>query len=257
MVQVFTRDQAQAYVADLYRRVAERWEERVMQSEFMTHLCDGSLPLSVFRLFFRNFGTFTIEINTMVAASYQRYLHFFRQYPDLMEALGEKIADEFIHPRPPGHVLLVLQTARALDIDPQEIYTAPYLPEFRCRLDFARAVLYEGTPAEWFALSSNEEMIGHWAGACYTALTTHYGLTPEQVVYFSKHHEADLEEHDEGVMGHGQFNRLVLQRLLESGQAWERPTYGIEYCAMTFVDLFGVSLRGIMDVARRQRLVPD
>jgi hypothetical protein len=53
-------------------------------------------------------------------------------------------------------------------------------------------------------------------------------------------------------MGHGSFNRLVLQRLLEAGMADERHTYGVEYCAMTSVDLHGVMQRAAMEEAERQ-----
>ena len=54
-----------------------------------------------------------------------------------------------------------------------------------------------------------------------------------------------------GVMGHASFNRMALQRLLETGMADERPTYGLEYCAMTSVDLHGVMLRSAMAEAER------
>jgi len=60
-----------------------------------------------------------------------------------------------------------------------------------------------------------------------------------------------LGEHEEGVMGHASFNRTALQRLLESGMADERPTYGLEYCARTSVDLHGVMLRAAMEDAQR------
>lgn len=50
-------------------------------------------------------------------------------------------------------------------------------------------------------------------------------------------------------MGHGSFNRPALQKLLESGLAIERSTYGVEYCAMTSVDLHGVMPRAGMDAA--------
>jgi hypothetical protein len=60
-----------------------------------------------------------------------------------------------------------------------------------------------------------------------------------------------LAEHEEGVMGHASFNRMALQRLLEKGMADERPTYGLEYCAMTSVDLHGVMLRAAMEAAER------
>jgi pyrroloquinoline quinone (PQQ) biosynthesis protein C len=247
--------QAQAYVDELYRKAAQRWQERVREGEFMQRFAAGTLPREVLALFFKNWGAYTIEINTIVACAYHKFLHFFKQHPDLMAAMGEKIADEFMHPKPPGHVLIMMQTAEALGVTREEVCSQPIMAEFRGKLDFARAVLYEGTAAEWFALGAGEEMIGYWSGECFEILTSKYGFTPEQAIYFSKHHEADLEEHDEGVMGHGQFNRTTLQRLLESGQAWERPTYGMEYCALTFIDLHGLLMRSTLEAARRGQLV--
>jgi hypothetical protein len=117
------------------------------------------------------------------------------------------------------------------------------LPGARAILDFKRALLWEGTVAEWWFSMLTEEAIGHWARAWFKALTTHYGFTREQAVYFSTHEEADLKEHDDGVMGHGSFNRLVMQRILEDGYADTRAGYTLEYCALASVDLYGIMHR--------------
>lgn len=47
-------------------------------------------------------------------------------------------------------------------------------------------------------------------------------------VYFSTHEEANLKEHADGVMGHGSFRRLVLQRLLEDEMVYVRPGLRID-----------------------------
>jgi pyrroloquinoline quinone (PQQ) biosynthesis protein C len=242
---------AKAVVDELYRKVAERWEVKVNRTPFMMRLVEGKLPLGVLRLFFRNWGAYTIEINTVAACTYHRHLTFFKANRDLMAPLGEKIADEFIHPKPPGHFLVMLETAKAFGLTEEEVFSQPILSEFRAKIDFMRSILYEGTAAEWYGCVTTEEQIGHWSGVCCEALTKHYGLTREQAIYFATHYEADLEEHEEGVMGHGTFNRLALQRLLETGMADERPTYGVEYCAMTSVDLHGVMLRAALEEAER------
>jgi hypothetical protein len=39
----------------------------------------------------------------------------------------------------------------------------------------------------------------------------------------------------------------MLQRLLETGQGWERRNYGIEYCALTFADLHCQMMRAVLD----------
>src|SRR5215207_10020927 len=93
---------ARARVDALYDRVHARWERRVNQSEFMTLLNRGELPLDVVRIFYRNFGSFAIEVNTIVGASYMRHLPFFRAHPHLMGPLGEKFAEVYLDPKPPG-----------------------------------------------------------------------------------------------------------------------------------------------------------
>jgi pyrroloquinoline quinone (PQQ) biosynthesis protein C len=243
--------EAKAMVMELYRKVGERWEARVNQTPFMQQLMAGELPMKVLRTFFRNWGAYTIEINTLAACTYHRHLTFFKKHRDLMGPIGEKIADEFIHPKPPGHFLVMLQTAKAFGLTEEEVFSTPMLSEFRAKIDFMRGIVYEGTAAEWYASVTTEEQIGHWSAACYQALTSHYGFDRESATYFATHVEADLQEHEEGVMGHASFNRTALQRLLESGMADERPTYGLEYCAMTSVDLHGVMLRAAMEEANR------
>jgi pyrroloquinoline quinone (PQQ) biosynthesis protein C len=243
--------EAKAIVDELYRKVAERWEARVNQTPFMKQLVQGQLPQKVLQTFFRNWGAYTIEINTLVACTYHKHLTFFKAHRDLMAPIGEKIADEFIHPQPPGHFLVMLQTAKAFGLSEDEIFLQPMLSEFRAKIDFMRSIVYEGTAAEWYAAVTTEEQIGHWSAACYKALTTHYGFDRDKAIYFATHIEADLEEHEEGVMGHAGFNRSALQRMLETGVADERPTYGLEYCAMTSVDLHGVMLRAAMEEAER------
>jgi pyrroloquinoline quinone (PQQ) biosynthesis protein C len=243
--------EAKACVEALYNKVRQRWKERVTDGEFMRALLSGKLSRNALRIFFKNWGSYTIEINTVEAASYHKHIAFFRKHRDLMAPMAQKLADELIHPEPPGHVHVVLETARALGIDDDEIFLAPMLAEFRAKLDFKRAILWEGTVAEFYAAGATEEQTGYWSADFFKALTTHYGLTREQAVYFSTHEEADLKEHA-GVMGHGSFRRLVLQRLLQDDMAQTRPGYTLEYCALTAVDLHGAILQAALDESRRQ-----
>ena len=244
-----TPEEARNFVNQLNAKVLHRWDERVSQGAFMKRLTGGSLPLSAIQTFFRNWGNFTVEINTLIAASYHRHIGFFKRHSDLLAPFGAKVADEFIHPKPPGHVLVMLQTAKALGLTEEEILRRPMLPGARAILDFKRALLWEGTVAEWWFSMLTEEPIGHWAAAWFRALTTRYGFTRDQAIYFSTHEEADLKEHDEGVMGHGSFNRMVMQRILEDGYADTREGYNLEYCALAAVDLYGVMHRAAVELA--------
>jgi hypothetical protein len=136
-----------------------------------------------------------------------------------------------------------------LGIAEEEIFLSPMLAEFRAKIDFKRSILWEGTVAEFYAAGATEEQTGYWSADCFKALTTHYGLTAQQAIYFSTHEEADLKEHAGGVMGHGSFRRAVLQRLLEEEIATVRPGYTLEYCGMTAVDLHGKILQAAYDAA--------
>jgi len=242
-------DDAKAFVAALNGKVIRRWEERVTKGPFMSRFIEGQLPIPAIKLFFKNWGNFTVEINTLIAASCHKHIGFFKRHSDLLGPFGAKIADEFIHPKPPGHVLVMLQTAEAFGLNAEEVLRQPMLPEARAILDFKRALLWEGTVAEWWFSMLTEEPIGHWAAAWFKALTTHYGFSRQQAVYFSTHEEADLKEHDGGVMGHGSFNRMVMQRILEDGYADVREGYTLEYCAIASVDLYGVMHRAAVELA--------
>jgi pyrroloquinoline quinone (PQQ) biosynthesis protein C len=246
-----SRDDAKSYVDGIYQQVANRWRQRVSSSQFMKGLVTGKLSKEAFRIFFKNWGAYTIEINTLEAASYHKHIHFFRKHRDLMAAMADKLADELIHPKPPGHVHVVMETAKALGITEDEIFVSPMLAEFRAKIDYFRAIVWEGTVAEFYAAGATEEQFGHWAGEVFTALTTHYDLTPEQAVYFSLHEEADTREHEGGIMGHGSFRRMVLQRLLEDG-AEVRPGYTLEYCALSSIDLHGVILEAALNAAAKE-----
>jgi len=243
--------EAKAFVDEFYEKVAARWKERVTNCAFMEKLRGGTLPRGALRLFFKNWGAYTIEINTVEAASYHKHIHFFRKHRDLMAPMAQKLADELVHPKPPGHLHVVLETAKALGIADDEIFLSPMLAEFRAKIDFKRSILWEGTVAEFYAAGATEEQTGYWSADFFKALTRHYGLSAEEAIYFSTHEEADLKEHADGVMGHGSFRRLVLQRLLEDGMAEARPGYSLEYCGLTAVDLHGVILQAALNATAR------
>src|SRR5262245_3262698 len=110
----YPAQEAKGIVDQLYAKVRERWEVKVNQTPFMQQLMAGKLPRTVLQTFFRNFGAYTIEINTLTACTYHRNITFLKVNRDLMGPIGEKIADEFIHHKPQGHFFVMLQIAQAL-----------------------------------------------------------------------------------------------------------------------------------------------
>src|ERR1041384_6602087 len=95
--------EAKAYVDDLYDEMHCYWEKRIAAGSFMTKLRAGSLPLASLRRFFKDWGIFSVEVVALNAVSYYVHLPFFVRNYDLLPAFTEKIAEELISPRPPGH----------------------------------------------------------------------------------------------------------------------------------------------------------
>src|SRR4249919_4162665 len=117
--------QAKIFVDDLYDQVYQHWEKRIHHGEFMTRLRDGSLPLPCVRRFFKDWGLFSVEVVALNAVSYYVHLPFFIRNYDLLPAFTEKIAEELISPKPPGHTLILLETAEALGLSRQEVLEQP------------------------------------------------------------------------------------------------------------------------------------
>jgi pyrroloquinoline quinone (PQQ) biosynthesis protein C len=243
---------AKAYVDYLYSRMYEQWKIKIQGGPFMTLLREGKLSMPVIRQFFKNWGRFSLEVNGLNAVSYYTHLPFFVHHFDLLGPFCAKIADELISPKPPGHVLVLLQTAKAMKLSPKEVLEDPYLPEARAINDFCHKIFIDGSIAELWGLHVFEESLGNWSGEWFRALSRHYGFSKEDAIYFSTHEEADLESHALGegaeeAMGHGTFNRTVLQRVLEDGKIEFRAGCSMEYCALTMIDLHAQMKRAAMD----------
>jgi pyrroloquinoline quinone (PQQ) biosynthesis protein C len=246
-----TEADAKAYVDYLYTTLYKAWHEKIHQGLFMTQLREGKLPLPVIRQFFKNWGHFSLEVNGLNAVSYYTHLPFFVRNFDLLGPFCAKIADELISPKAPGHVLVLLQTAEAMGLSRKEMLEDPYLPAARAINDFCHKIFIDGSIVELWGLHVFEESLSHWSAEWYTALTTHYGFTKEQAVYFSTHEEADMDTHQLGeggeeAMGHGAFNRTVLTRALQDGIEY-RAGYTMEYCALTMVDLHAQMKQAALD----------
>ena len=244
------REEAKALVEELYRKTLARWDERINAGPFMEELRRGTLPMDAIRLFWKNWAYYVFEINNIIACTYQRHIGFLKRHWDLLAAFSAKVADEYIHPEPPGHVKVVMEQSRVFGVTENEVIECQMLAECRGILEFKRGLMHEGTMLEWWSGMATEEPIGYWAREWRQALKEKYGLHLDKVQYFRTHEEADLEEHDEGVMGHGEFNRTVLQRLLEAGEVSMRPGFTFEYSALTAVEFYGIFFDGVYKHSR-------
>ncbi len=228
--------EAKAYVDKLYQDLYAHWKKRIEQGPFMTELREGRLPLACVRRFFKDWGLFSIEVVALNAVSYHIHLPFFIRNFDLLPAFADKIAEELISPQPPGHTLILLETANALGLSKQELFEQPASAAGRAISDYCRRVFQDGSIAELWGLHAYEETLGHWCKQWAGALTGRYGLSDRQVIYFTAHAEADLVAHEDH-MGHGPLNRMILQRIVEQGLTDTRLGYDLRYCAFTMVDL--------------------
>lgn len=246
-----SESQAKAYVDYLYATLYKYAHEKIYKGAFMTQLREGKLPLPVMRQFFKNWGHFSLEVNALNAVSYYTHLPFFVRHFDLLGPFCAKIADELISPRAPGHVLVLLQTAEKMGLNKREMLEEPYLPAARAINDFCHKIFIDGSIVELWGLHVFEESLSMWSGQWFTALTTRYGFSKADAIYFSTHEEADMDTHKLGedgeeAMGHGAFNRTVLTRALQESIEF-RAGYSMEYCALTMVDLHAQMKQAALD----------
>lgn len=241
-----SKEEARRYVDELYRKMHERWKVKVSQSLFMKRLQEGSLPMEAIRLYYRNWAGFVLTINTLGLAVYYKQIDFLKKDLRLMKLFASKLVDEFGKPEPPGHILVLVQTGRALGLSEKEVLESPQLPAARALGDFHKVVVWDGGIGDYWASVVWEEAMGYFSEDWRQALMKKYKLNLDDVVYYSTHFEADLKEH-EGTASHASIVRGVLEYLLEHGYVDERVGFGLEYCAVTPVDLNAVMLQGVLD----------
>ena len=154
-----------------------------------------------------------------------------------------QIADELIHPGP-GHVKMLYIAGEGFGLSREDMVEAILIPEARALVDCRIRRWREGPFAEAVASSMTEGPIGIWMGQMHQALTKHYGISEYHAQYFSKHYEADTQEHEEGVMAHVDGNAFLLTNLLRD----ELPAGATELD----VGVFDAALGGpVRDVPRR------
>ena len=227
---------AKAFVDNLYQDVYAHWDKKINHGAFMTQLRAGTLPLPCLRRFFKDWGLFSIEVVALNAVSYYVHLPFFVDNYDLLPAFSDKIAEELIAPKPPGHILILLETANALGLSKEELFEQPASAPGRAISDYCRRVFQDGSLIELWGAHVYEETLGHWAQQWGEALVRHYGMSTQKAIYFTAHAEADLVQHEDR-MGHGPLNRMILQRIIEQGKTAKKLGYDPKYCAYTMVDL--------------------
>jgi pyrroloquinoline quinone (PQQ) biosynthesis protein C len=248
-----TPEQADAVVGELRALLLDLTDRWLLKGRFHRDLDAGRLPLEAIRVFWQNWYGFVAEINNLHGCAYQRHLPFFKRHPELQGHFASHVADELTHPKPPGHIRIVLEQGRVFGLADEEMIDYEMLPECRAFLEYYRGLLYEGTMAEWWASFCVEEGVGHWARFFGNALRKAYRMSDSEIVYFTVHSKADLEPHD-GVMGHADLDWMVLKKILEEGRAETRPGFSLEYCIRTGTAYFAWFFEGVYQFVHREGL---
>jgi pyrroloquinoline quinone (PQQ) biosynthesis protein C len=246
----FTAQEAHEFTDHMIRRMYARWDEKVFGGPFMCDLEAGRLPFDAIRLFWKHWYSYPVEINNFHLIIYQRHQGFFARHRDLLAPYVGKISDELVNPSIPGHIQVLIKQGETFGVTIDEMVNCEVFPECRALTEFGRGLVYEGSMIEWWARSLNEEMFGHWAQRWRRALLEKYKFNDANLHYFQVHEEADLHEHEEGLMAHGQVARMVFETMLRDGLTWSRPGWGAEYCCLTNAEYVAMFHDGIYRHAR-------
>lgn len=234
----------------------ERYRKRILEHPMMRELTQGRLPMEVIRGFVKNFHAFVLGVNTAVRTLYKRELETFQHSPQLEDAFIVKATDEFCFPGPGGHIRPLEHFAAKVGVSREELVHCRLLPGALAYIDGVTSILAHSPNvplAEIRAISLHEEPFGAFCKLWYDALTAHYGISPQDADYFYVHYKHDLSEHD-GAMAHGEYNKMVLRRLLESDAfPKERKGWGIETCALLGVELFGLLIDDVYETYHPQK----
>jgi pyrroloquinoline quinone (PQQ) biosynthesis protein C len=243
-------DEATAFTDDIIKKMYARWQKKIFQGDFMRDLTAGKLPLETIKLFWTHWYSYPVEINNFHLIIYQRHMGFFTRHPELLGPFVGKISDELVNPKIPGHIQVLIEQGKTFGVSRDEMVNCEVFAECRALTEFARGIVYEGSMIEWWGRALNEEMFGHWSREWRQALLGKYKFSDADLNYFQVHEEADLEEHEEGLMAHGQVTRMIFQTLLQDGLTWTRPGWSPEYCCLTNADYVALFHDGIYKYAR-------
>ncbi|MBV9119218.1 MAG: iron-containing redox enzyme family protein [Chloroflexi bacterium] len=227
-------------VEHLERLTAAEWESAVTQHPFTRSLVAGDLPKELVKEYFRQLYPTVQEINASLTYLYLRFIDFWKANPHLEEEFTEKLGEELAYPSGGGHIRLLWPLAEGLGLPIDEMLYCKLLPGARAYTDWPYRIVREGTLPECFAWQLMEKHIGVDFGAIMgKQLQEVYGLSLEQVRFYTLHQEADLE--------HGPGNANMLRLALEAGYSEERASYGLEYCALMTVHAFRLLLDAIWE----------
>lgn len=218
--------------------------EKVVHHRFVEEMRVGALPLAAIQEFMVSYYNFIRDFTPLVPGLLYRFLPFLKRHPDIERTLMGLTVEELGRPGPGGHIKLFDDLLGFFGVTPARALDWDLLPEARAYVDFTVRVAREAPWVELWSWFLIEEPYGRdLMPAFYEALSQHYGFRPEQLVYYSVHHEADTREHEEG-MAHGEMNKHFLRVALQEGYVEERPGWGMERSTIMACEMFALLLDG-------------
>ncbi len=192
------------------RGLMERTTAEALADSRLRNLLNGTMPRDEMQAFFRRF--IVTHLNSVQVLAFLTSI----APPQVMEAIKENLLEEMgFEESEKSHPELVEELARGLGYSEQDLIrvhaeadearrafiSAPIsYPTVR---EFGLAVLLENVAFEYFLSRFSDDMA--------RALTTHYGLTPEAVMWFTLHGEVDIRHAEEGqqaILGYASHYRF-------------------------------------------------
>ena len=244
--------EADQVVADLKKYLADIAERWLIRGRFHTDMANGTLPMEAIQVFWQNWYGFVAEINNFHGVAYQRHLPFFKRHPELQKHFANHVADEMIHPKPPGHIQIVLEQGRNFGLTNDQMIEYEMLPECRAFLEYYRGVLYEGTMVEWWASFCVEEAVGHWAKFFGGTLRKNFNIPEDRLLPHARAGRSRRARRRDGARRPGLDGSEKIARRRQS-----RHPAGIQFRILPAHrhSLFCLVLRGRLPIRKKGRIL--
>ena len=230
-----------------YRLMEERFDRVVSGHPFMRQLGAGTLPRETLQGFVVSWYGYTRSNTTYVGEAYRRFKAFYKLHSDVEAVVADRIGDRLMHPTRGGHPRTLETLGLALGIARDDLIRARLSFEARVIQDFAVRLWVEGTFVEMWAGQCFEGKFNDWSQRIRSALTSRYGVKPEQVGFFNLDHDAPvIRTEDGGLLSRSEADRWLIRRGLELGLDDETPGLGIEYCAVLPCENLRLLLDGVL-----------
>ncbi len=193
------------------RGLMEKTTAEALADPRLRSLLDGVMSRDDMQAFFRRF--IVTHLNSVQILAFLTSI----APPQVMEAIKENLLEEMgFEESGKSHPELVEDLARGLGYSEQDLirihaeadeerraFISSPVP-YQTMREFGLAVLLENVAFEYF--------LSRFSDGMAKALTTHYGLTPEAVMWFTLHGEVDIrhaEEGQEAILGYASHYRFA------------------------------------------------